>query len=356
MVDLEQKEALLERIRAAAGTADAPIGLMEVCGTHTHAIARAGLRSLLPEGVKLISGPGCPVCVTSQSDIQRMIMLTDQPDRIVCTFGDMLRVPGNEGSLENARAEGADVRVVYSPEESLRIAEAHPEKQVVFLAVGFETTTPTIALTLKQAAARNIENFSVYVAHKIIPPAMEVVLDAGAKVNAFLTPGHVTVIIGGDAYNDLAKKYNIPCVTTGFLPPEILEGIAMCLEKVQQNDAGSFIQYRSVVSAQGNRQAQQIVAEVFEGCDAEWRGLGCIPDSGLRLRDAYTRFDAATRFTLPEVKATTPTGCICGRVLCGLAEPETCGLFGKACTPRNPVGPCMVSSEGTCAARYRYGG
>jgi hydrogenase expression/formation protein HypD len=344
----------IQRIHALVDAMDGPIRIMEVCGTHTHAIARAGLRSVLPESLELISGPGCPVCVTAQEDIERMLLLAKRPDLILCTFGDMLRVPGHASSLERERSQGGDVRVVYSPMDAVDIARDNPDQEVVFLAVGFETTAPIVAATLQAAAQQNLKNFSLYTVHKRVPPAMEAVLQEEHRIQGFLTPGHVSVIIGADAYADIAENYSVPCVATGFDAEDILEGVVLLLEAIQEKRFGSFIQYRRAVSPEGNKKAQDIMGECFEITDAPWRGLGVLPESGLSLKKEWRDFDAASRFDLPKLEAAPPPGCRCGDVLRGRIQPRDCGLFGEKCTPRQPVGPCMVSSEGSCAARYRY--
>ncbi len=327
---------------------------MEVCGTHTHAIGRGGLRSLLPENVELVSGPGCPVCVTAQRDIERMILLADLPVT-VCTFGDMIRVPGLHSTLEQRRSAGADVRVVYSPLNALTLAMDNPDRDVAFLSVGFETTTPGVAAVLLQARALELKNFSVYTANKLVVPAMEAVLAGGSLLDGFLTPGHVSVILGIEAYENLAQQYRIPCVAAGFDPLDVIEAVAQLLDCLVENRCGSFVQYTRAVRPGGNARAREVMFSVFEPCDAEWRGLGTIPGSGLGLRAGFEAFDAAKRYALPEVDAPDPPGCRCGEVLKGYIQAPQCPLFGKVCTPRHPLGPCMVSSEGACAARYKYG-
>ncbi len=348
-------DELLGRVHLAVATLGRPVQIMEVCGTHTMAVARSGLRSLLPPDLRLLSGPGCPVCVTSQRDIERMVALANLDGVTVCSFGDMLRVPARGDSLEEARAAGADVRILYSPEETLRLAAAEPDRGFVFLGVGFETTAPLVAAVVAAALQREIPNFSVYTAHKLIPPAMAAVLEGGSRVDAFLTPGHVSTIIGSQAYAELARAHGVPCVATGFEPTDILEGLALAIEKLIEGDSGSHIQYTRAVRPGGNPRARAIMEEVFDVADVGWRGLGTIPMSGLKLRPAFERFDAAIRFALPEAADVPTPGCRCGDVLKGILDPEDCALFGKACTPDSPAGPCMVSTEGACAARHRYG-
>lgn len=342
-------------IARLAGDVGRTVRLMEVCGTHTHAIGRGGLRSLLPESVELISGPGCPVCVTSQRDVERMLLLAKTPGVTVCTFGDMLRVPGLESSLERERTAGADIRIVYSAIDALEYAARNPGRQTVFLGVGFETTAPGIAAAIHQARDQGLDNFSVYACHKLIVPAMEAVLEGASHIDGFLTPGHVSVIIGPEAYEDLSQRYGVPCAATGFEPGDVLQGIVMLLECIRDGRNGSFVQYRRAVRAGGNRKAWDLLMEVFEIADADWRGLGVIPQSGLAFRDAYARFDAAARFAIPEMEPVHLPGCRCGDVLKGVIHPPECPFFGNHCTPRTPLGPCMVSSEGSCAARYKYG-
>ena len=348
-------EESVERIRASAEGIGRRVRLMEVCGTHTTVVGRAGLRSLLPPNVELLSGPGCPVCVTPQREVERMILLARKPDVTVCTFGDMVRVPGVDSSLERERSEGADVRVVYSAADALETAGKEKGRQVVFLAVGFETTAPGVAAIALEAFEKGVNNFSLLVSHKLIPPAMGAVLDGGSSMDGFLTPGHVSVVIGSEAYDAIAREHSVPCVATGFDPADVLEGVAMLVELAAEGRAGSFIQYRRAVKPEGNRRARAVMHEVFETLDAEWRGLGTIPSSGLGLKSRFSSLDAAARFSLPALPPVELPRCRCGEVLKGLIHPPECPLFGRNCTPRTPVGPCMVSSEGSCAARYRYG-
>jgi len=352
---MQSLEHVLSRIRKASGEIGRRVRVMEVCGTHTHVIARAGLKPLVRDEVALVSGPGCPVCVTAQRDIEKMLLLARRPGVTVATFGDMVRVPGINSSLERARAEGADVRVVYSARDALELARSDPSGEVVFLAVGFETTAPGVASVALEAAESGTANFSLLVSHKRIVPAMAAVLDGRVALDGFLTPGHVSVIIGSGAYEPLVREYGVPCVATGFEPCDVLEGLAMLLEIVAEHRAESVIQYTRAVTPGGNARARDIMMRVFETADAEWRGLGVIPGSGLRLREEFRKLDAEERFSLPEVPPTEIEGCACGEVLKGLLDPAHCPLFGNRCTPESPVGPCMVSSEGSCAATYRYG-
>jgi len=347
-------ESLLEKINRTHRT---PINLMEVCGTHTMSIARNGIRQILPKTINLISGPGCPVCVTSQYEIDQFIELANQKDVIITTFGDLMRVPGSRSSLQKERANGADVRVVYSTLDCLDIAEKNPAKEVVFLGVGFETTAPTIAAAILGAQKKKLRNFSVISAHKVVPPALVALMEnEQVKVDGFICPGHVSVIIGARAYEPIAEKYHVPCVVTGFEPVDILQGLSMLVDQFESDDAKVEIAYRRTVTWEGNGRAMQVLNQVFESEDAEWRGLGVIPGSGLKIRNEFSEFDALRKFDLDVPYATDPPGCACGEILAGTKNPFQCPLFGKACTPETPVGPCMVSSEGTCAAYYRYHG
>jgi len=331
------------------------INLMEICGTHTMAIFRSGIKQLLPENINLISGPGCPVCVTSQSDIDRMLWLAGLKDAVITSFGDMLKVPGTVSSLEKERARGADIRPVYSPADALDIARENKNKEIIFLAVGFETTSPVIASVIDDARSQKINNFSVYSCHKLIPPAMSALLSAEEiRIDGFLCPGHVSSIIGTRPYESICDKFKIPCVVSGFEPTDILETILMLLEQIAGNRSRVEIQYKRAVHAGGNVPAQEMLKKVFTGCEAQWRGLGMIPESGLSLGRGYEDFDAAKKFRIKKIKAAEPKNCSCGQVLRGVKTPAQCKLFGKACTPENPFGPCMVSSEGTCAAWYKY--
>ena len=329
--------------------------LMEVCGTHTVAIARNGLRTMMPEGTRLASGPGCPVCVTSNKDIDTVIALARIPDVAIATFGDMTRVPGSTSSLLQEQAQGRDINIVYSPLDALKLAQENPDKQIVFVGVGFETTTPLVAMAIKRAQALGLDNFSVFVAHKNMPGALEaIVADPQLEINALILPGHVSTIIGVKPYEFLARKYGIPGVITGFEPVDVLQGIAMIMRQLHEGRAEIEIAYTRGVMPEGNPVALAAIDEVFETVDATWRGLGVIPGSGYAIRPEYAQFDAVKRFE-PDVEPTQePKGCRCGDVLRGMMAPNECPLFRKVCTPENPVGPCMVSSEGSCAAYYRY--
>lgn len=329
--------------------------LMEVCGTHTVAIARNGIRDLMPEGLRLASGPGCPVCVTCNRDIDTVIALARIPNVTITTFGDMTRVPGSTSSLLAEQAAGRSVEIVYSPLDALAFAKAHPEREVVFVGVGFETTTPLVAMAIKRAKAMGLSNFTVFAAHKNMPGALELLVgDPTLELDALILPGHVSTIIGAEPYRFLAEKYGIPGVITGFEPVDVLQGIAMLVRQLHEGRAEIEIAYARGVMPEGNPVALAAIDEVFEICTATWRGLGDIPGSGYRIRDEFASFDAVRRFE-PDVEPTRdPKGCRCGDVLRARIAPNECPLFRTVCTPENPVGPCMVSSEGSCAAYYRY--
>lgn len=329
--------------------------LMEVCGTHTVAIARNGIRDLMPEGLRLASGPGCPVCVTCNCDIDTVIALARIPNVTITTFGDMTRVPGSTSSLLAEQAAGRSVEIVYSPLDALAFAKAHPEREVVFVGVGFETTTPLVAMAIKRAKAMGLSNFTVFAAHKNMPGALELIVgDPTLELDALILPGHVSTIIGAEPYRFLAEKYGIPGVITGFEPVDVLQGIAMLVRQLHEGRAEIEIAYARGVMPEGNPVALAAIDEVFEICTATWRGLGDIPGSGYRIRDEFADFDAVRRFE-PDVEPTRdPKGCRCGDVLRARIAPNECPLFRTVCTPENPVGPCMVSSEGSCAAYYRY--
>lgn len=343
---------LIESIQALAPKSAT---LMEVCGTHTVAIARNGIRGLMPEGVRLASGPGCPVCVTSNHDIDKVIALARVPEVTIATFGDMTRVPGSTSSLLAEQAAGRSVEIVYSPLDALRLAQENPDRQIVFVGVGFETTTPLVAMAIKRARAMGLTNFTVYGAHKNMPGALEVIInDPALKLDALILPGHVSTIIGAEPYRFLAEKYGIPGVITGFEPVDALQGIAMIMRQLHEGRAEIEIAYARGVMPEGNPVALAAIDEVFETCSATWRGLGEIPGSGYRIREEFADFDAMRRFQPDVEEVREHKGCRCGDVLRGIMAPSECPLFRKVCTPENPVGPCMVSSEGSCAAYYRY--
>jgi len=348
---------LLETIAETVAGYRGKMTLMEVCGTHTMAIYQHGIRALLAKPIRLISGPGCPVCVTPVDFVDQALALARRPGTIVATFGDMVRVPGSSSSLLQEKARGADVRVVYSPLDAVALAQKHPEQAVVFLGVGFETTTPTIAGSIIEAQRRGVSNFFVLGAHKTIPGPMAILAaDPQLKVDGYLCPAHVSAIIGAEAYEPLVRDHNVPCVVTGFEPLDMLQGVAMLARQIVAGAAKVEIQYSRIVKKEGNAKARQILYEVFEPCDARWRGIGVIPGSGLGIRAEYAAFDAGRQLPVVVEEPREHQGCLCGEILKGKVTPRECPLFRKSCTPENPVGACMVSSEGTCAAEYKYGG
>ena len=340
---------------AACETLGRQINIMEVCGTHTVSIFRNGIRSTLPKNLKLLSGPGCPVCVTDQSYIDIVLELAAHEDCIIATYGDMIRVPGKNDSLETKQAK-ANIKVVLSSEDALQLAKDNPDKTVVFIAVGFETTAPATAVVAKEAAAETIENFCILSGHKLVVPAMRALLSSkNDNIDAFLCPGHVSAIIGYGAFAEIVKDFSRPCVVAGFEPLQIIEGLGeICRQLVEDKSELKSI-YAAVVTEDGNIAAQKIIDECFEPVDGYWRGLGKIEKSTLKLKEKYNRFDAFSRFDIDETPSKDESGCRCGEVLCGLIEPPECGLFGIKCTPQKPIGPCMVSSEGACAAWFKYG-
>lgn len=334
-----------------------PMTIMEVCGTHTVSIFRNGIRQLLPEQINLISGPGCPVCVTANRDIDWALAAARRPEVILATFGDMLKVPGSFSSLQRARAEGADVRLVYSTLDALEIARANPGRQVVFFGIGFETTAPTIACSILEAAETGLSNYFVYSVHKVMPPPMRALVESGeVNIDGFLCPGHVSTIIGSEPYQFLARDHGIPCVIAGFEPLDVLQAVDMLMAMREEGRAEVAIQYRRVVRPEGNPVALEQLYRVFEPADAEWRGMGVIPGSGLAIREEYATFDAARALQVDPGPLREHAGCRCGEVLRGVIQPPQCKLYGRVCTPENPVGPCMVSSEGTCATWYQFAG
>ena len=347
--------ALVRRITELAG--DRHLKFMEICGGHTHTIYRHGIEHLLPENVELVHGPGCPVCVIPMGRVDDAIAVARTPGVVFTTFGDMMRVPGGDGSLLDAKARGADVRFVYSPLDALRIAEETPDRQVVFLAVGFETTAPSTAVTLLQAQARGVENFSVLCNHVTIVPPIKAILESpDLRLDGFIGPGHVSTVVGQRPYRFVPERYGKPLVTAGFEPLDILEAVAMLLTQLAEGRCEVENQYRRVVREEGNPRALALLAEVFElRPHFEWRGLGFISQSALRLRPELAAFDAEARYQLPGVRVADPKACQCGEVLKGVIKPWECKVFGTACTPETPIGTCMVSSEGACAAYYNFG-
>jgi len=334
-----------------------PMRIMEVCGTHTMSIFRHGIRSLLPDGITLLSGPGCPVCVTPAGHIDAFLAAAKRPEVTIATFGDLIRVPGSHGSLAGARAAGARVEIVYSPMDALVLAKKEPERMVLFPAIGFETTAPTIAATIVQAERLGIENFVIIAACKTMPNALEALMaDPDLRVDGLLCPGHVSAIIGADAYLPFARRHNLACAVAGFEPADILAGLLSLMRQINAREPRVENCYTRAVTAEGNVKARKLIDQVFEPADSPWRGLGVIPGSGLVLRPEYQRYDAMIRLDLRVEPAQEPKGCRCGEILKGRLLPPDCPLYGTACTPLKPVGPCMVSNEGTCAAYYRYSG
>lgn len=344
---------LVEKIRRFGGK---PARLMEFCGSHTAAILKYGLRQLLPLGVEMLSGPGCPVCVTDQADVDRAIALAKVPGVILCTFGDMLKVPGTYSSLQQARAEGCDVRMVYSTLDALEIARENDVKSIVFLGIGFETTAPTIAASITQAKSQQIRNYSVFSLAKLCPPVMKALLDGGEiKIDGIICPGHVSTIIGSKPYEFIPRDYRVACVVTGFEPVDILMAIDRLLVQQESGRPRVEIAYGRTVSPEGNVRAQELLAEVFEPQPARWRGVGEVAASGYKIKKEYREFDADLLFEINPGPAKEPAGCRCGDVLRGVIGPTGCPLFGRACTPERPIGPCMVSGEGACTSYYLFG-
>ena len=352
--EYRNRELVLEIARKIKQKSTRPVRLMEVCGGHTMAIQKFGIPSLLPETVKLLSGPGCPVCVTSRKFIDHCVALSRIDDVIITTFGDLIRVPGSSSSLDREKAAGSDIRLVYSIIEALQIATSNPHKRVIFPGIGFETTTPGSAAGIIKAHRENISNFFVLSSHKIMSPAMEALIDEGVKIDGYIGPGHVSTITGSAMYRDIAQKYKLGVVISGFEPVDLLRAIYMLVLQIENHNPKVEIGYRRVVRPEGNPKARAMVAEVFELRDDWWRGLGILPKSGLGLNKKYTRFDAEKMFPVDIEETKEPAGCICGEILKGVKSPKNCKLFATVCTPQDPVGACMVSSEGACQAYYRY--
>lgn len=353
---------LIATIEEQAKQLDRPIKLMEICGGHTHTIYRYGLENLLPDSIDLVHGPGCPVCVIPMGRVDDALWLANQPDVILTTFGDMMRVPGSEESLLQARARGCDVRFVYSPLDSLKIAEENPDKHVIFFAIGFETTTPSTAVTLTAAKQRDIPNFSVFSNHVTIEPPLRAIANGGVtEVDGFIGPGHVATVVGTKAFDFLAEEFNRPVSVCGFEPLDILQGVAQLLEQFTSGDiaAGKARvqnQYARVVRPEGNPSAQALLERVFDIRDEfEWRGLGTLPHSGMAISEEFAKWDAERIFDVPGNRVEDPAACECGSVLTGHIKPWQCKVFGTACTPDTPIGTCMVSPEGACAAYYNFG-
>ena len=329
---------------------------MEFCGGHTVTIFKYGIRQTLPGNIEMVSGPGCPICVTANTDLDKAIALAKMPQVIIATFGDMLKVPGSHTSLQELKAEGSDVRIVYSALDAIAIAQENPTRSVVFLGIGFETTAPTIAASILQAEDRRINNYYVLSLHKLCPPVIRAILDSGeVELHGLVCPGHVSAIIGSHPWDFIARDYGIPCVVSGFEPVDILQCVAMLVDQVESGRSEVEIAYRRGVRPEGNKEAIRLMEQVFEPGPATWRGIGEVPDSGLKIRNEYQHFDATMAFDIDPGQPYEPEGCICGDILRGVKTPPDCQLFGNACTPQYPVGPCMVSSEGTCSAYYNYG-
>ena len=346
-------EGLIAQINQRSRT---PARLMEFCGGHTVTIFKYGIRQILPDNIEMVSGPGCPICVTANADLDKAIALAKIPQVIIATFGDMLKVPGSHTSLQELKAEGSDVRIVYSALDAIAIAQENPTRSVVFLGVGFETTAPTIAASILQAEDRRINNYYVLSLHKLCPPVIRNILASGeVDLQGLVCPGHVSVIIGSHPWDFIARDYGIPCVVSGFEPLDILQCVAMLVDQVESGRCEVEIAYRRGVRPEGNEEAIRLMEQVFEPGPAAWRGIGEVPDSGLKIRKEYQHFDAAIAFDIDPGQPYEPEGCICGDILRGIKTPPDCQLFGNACTPQYPVGPCMVSSEGTCSAYYNYG-
>lgn len=353
---------MLERINRAYKQIDRAnkalgrrINIMEVCGTHTVSIFRTGLRDAFPEGLKLLSGPGCPVCITDHGYIDAVISMSERSDYIIATYGDMIRVPGRKGSLEQRTKKG-NIKIILSAEDALRLAKENPDKKVAFIAVGFETTAPATAVIVNEARQQGIKNLFVFSNHKTVIPAMTALLtDKNSQIDAFMCPGHVSVIIGADAYKPLVENYKKPCVVAGFEPMQIIVAISEICSQIADNCPSVASVYPAAVTSQGNKTAQKIIHDTFDQVDGYWRGLGQIKQSTLKLKEQFSDFDAEKQLDVQFIPEEDLTGCRCGEVLCGLIDPPQCGMFANSCTPDKPVGPCMVSSEGACAAWFKYG-
>jgi len=353
--EYREKEHARKFLAAIRATVTRPWTIMEICGGQTHTLLKFGIDRLLPESITLVHGPGCPVCVTPIEMVDRALALAKRPNVLFTSFGDMLRVPGAESDLLRVKAEGGDVRMVYSPLDAVDLAKRHPDRDVVFFAVGFETTAPANAMAVWQAQRQGLENFSILCSHVLVPPAMEAILGSpGNVVQGFLAAGHVCTVMGYADYEPIAARYRIPIVVTGFEPLDLLQGIHMCVAALEAGRSGVENQYVRSVVREGNERARRILEDVFEVCDRPWRGVGTIPRSGYRLRDAYARYDAERRFDVTEVRARESTECIAGEILRGRRKPHECAAFGERCTPERPLGAPMVSSEGACAAYYNY--
>ena len=351
----EKQKEIITEIQKYSKLIKEKVNIMEVCGTHTMAIGKYGIRKLLPENISLISGPGCPVCVTPQEYIDTAIELSKNKDIYICTFGDMMKVPGTFSSLEKERGSGAKIFVVYSPLDALKIAEMNKNKKVVFLSIGFETTTPLISQTVMIAKEKKIKNFFILSGNKLIPPVMEFLLkEKDTKIDGFICPGHVSAIIGTEPYKKISEKFNVSCIISGFEPFDILISIFLILKNIKEGKAEVINEYKRTVKEKGNIKAQSSIYDTFDIVDSEWRGIGIVKDSGLKLKEKLSEFDADKEFRIKIKSSEKKKGCICGEILKGKKNPFDCPLFEKVCNPLNPVGPCMVSSEGTCSAYYKY--
>jgi hydrogenase expression/formation protein HypD len=352
--EYRDKEFVLSLSKEIKKISKKPVKLMEVCGGHTMSIQKFGIPYLLPETVELISGPGCPVCVTSRSFIDKAVSYCRLEDVIITTYGDLIRVPGSSSSLEKERAKGADVRIVYSILDALEIAKENPEKKIVFLGIGFETTAPSSAAGIIKAQMAGIRNFYLFSAHKVMPPAMETLIDEGVQISGYIAPGHVSTITGESIYYGIPEKFGLGVVISGFEPVDLMESILMLVRQIENNDQKVEIQYTRAVKPEGNLRAQQMLDEVFEYGDDWWRGLGVLGRSGLKIRESYAMHDSEKNIEVEVEPLKEPKGCICGEILRGVKKPKDCKLFATICTPSNPIGSCMVSNEGTCQAYYLY--
>lgn len=349
--DARHVDAIIKQIQQHSKK---PITLMEVCGGHTMSIQKFGIPSLLPDTINLISGPGCPVCVTDRKYIDEAIAYSRMEDVIITTYGDLIRVPGSTSSLDQEKAKGADVRITYSILDALEIARQNPDKKVIFEGIGFETTTPSSAAGILNAHKEGLKNFFVHTAHKVMPPAMAALIDEKVAIDGYIAPGHVTTITGSHIYDFIPQKYGLGAVVAGFEPVDLLHAILMLVKQFEAGEPKVEIQYKRIVKEEGNKIAQGMINEVFEPRAEWWRGLGELPDSGWGIREKYAAYDAEKQFEVEVEPTRKDKGCICGSVLKGVSKPKDCKLFGTACTPADPVGACMVSSEGACAAYYRY--
>ena len=353
--EFRNPQAVKKFLQSIRAITTQPWSIMEICGGQTHSLLRYGIDELLPKEITLLHGPGCPVCVTPLEKIEKAIKIAGMENVIFCSFGDMLRVPGSNMDLLSAKAKGADIRIVYSPVDTLKIAYEHPDKEVVFFAVGFETTAPAIAMTVHMAAQQKLTNFSILNSHVLVPPAMETILSApDNQVDGFLAAGHVCAVMGYEEYFSLAEKYRVPIVVTGFEPLDLVQGIYMCIKQLEEGRTDVENQYTRSVTKSGNKQAQNFIAKIFEPVNRKWRGIGEIPNSGLGLRPEYKDYDAELKFHLDHLEINEPSNCISGLVLQGKKKPFECEAFAKKCTPEHPLGATMVSAEGACAAYYHY--